>query len=222
VCAYLSPSELGELRDSEGRLLAREQVGSARLVPVFLLRAEAVKWGLWPASKSAQVTASEASPSPDEQPNAPAVGIQAATRAQSAPEQPEAQATPEPTTSAASSAPGTLTTAADQQLPAAGGPEPSQSPQAPQQPPVTQPDESEGPPINLGGRPTDRDLVVEEAAWRLRQPGRTEAKKLAPFARELRKWLEIHGEHRAKVTGEVMKAETIEDHVRSLWNSRHR
>jgi hypothetical protein len=83
VRAYLSPRELGELRDSEGRLLAREQVGSARPVPVFLLRAEAVKWGLWPASKSPQAVASEAPPAPGEQ-------LQTSSaHAQNTPEQPK-------------------------------------------------------------------------------------------------------------------------------------
>ena len=67
-----------------------------------------------------------------------------------------------------------------------------------------------------GGRPTDRDMVCEEASWRLRHE-QTKAKSLVAFARdELRPWLEDHGEHRTH--GDVMKAETIEDHVRSLWN----
>ena len=66
-----------------------------------------------------------------------------------------------------------------------------------------------------GGRPTDRDMVLEEAAWRLRNR-KTKAKSVAAFARELRTWLEVHGEHRSH--GDVMKAETIEDHVRPLWN----
>jgi hypothetical protein len=70
---------------------------------------------------------------------------------------------------------------------------------------------------NLGGRPTDRDLLLEEAGWRLRHP-ETLPPTLAAFAGELRNWLEVHGVHRAKKTGEVMKAETIEGHVRSLWN----
>ena len=73
-----------------------------------------------------------------------------------------------------------------------------------------------------GGRPTDRDLVLEEADWRLRVPGRTRAETLKAFAGELREWLEEHGMHRAGKTGEVMKAETIEDHVRPLWNARKR
>jgi hypothetical protein len=71
--------------------------------------------------------------------------------------------------------------------------------------------------LNLGGRPTDRDLVLGEADWRLRRR-KTQAKSLAAFARELREWLQDHGEHRGKMTGEVMKPETIEGHVRPLWN----
>jgi hypothetical protein len=82
----------------------------------------------------------------------------------------------------------------------AGAANPLQPPQAPRQP---------------GGRPTDRDMVLEEAAWRLRNR-KTKAKSVAAFARELRTWLEVHGEHRSH--GDVMKAETIEDHVRPLWN----
>ena len=71
-----------------------------------------------------------------------------------------------------------------------------------------------------GGRPTDRDLVLEEADWRLRHQQVSET--LAAFARELHAWLEDHGMHRAAKTGEVMKVETIEDHVRSLWNAHKR
>jgi hypothetical protein len=100
----------------------------------------------------------------------------------------------------------------------------SQVPQEHQQrPPATKPDESAGPATNRVGRPTDRDMVREEAAWRLRQPGRTKATSLAAFARELRdEFLQFHGEHRNRMTGEVMKADQIEDHVRSLWNDRPR
>jgi hypothetical protein len=79
---------------------------------------------------------------------------------------------------------------------------------------------SAAPPVNRGGRPTDRDLVLEEASWRLRH--RQHPETLAAFARELRKWLGDHGEHRAVITGEVMKAKTIEDHVRPMWNAHKR
>jgi len=71
-----------------------------------------------------------------------------------------------------------------------------------------------------GGRPTDRDMVYEEASWRLKN-NRTQAENLTAFAQELHEWLEVHGRHRTKKTGEVMKADRIEYHVRPLWN-RHR
>ena len=72
--------------------------------------------------------------------------------------------------------------------------------------------------INRGGRPTDRDLVLEEAERRLEHPQQV-PKTLRAFSRELRKWLSGHGRHRVKKTGEVMKAKTIEDRVRPLWNA---
>jgi hypothetical protein len=146
--AYVLPSELRELFHGEALPLAREQVSMLR---VFLHRADAVQWGLLPP----QAVVSEESPSPDKQPTA-------ATHAQSAPEQPEApprdpaqaapervaaatadpaQATPEPATSAASPAATTPAAAADQQLHAADGSEPSQSRQPQQPPPVARPDE---------------------------------------------------------------------------------
>jgi hypothetical protein len=72
-----------------------------------------------------------------------------------------------------------------------------------------------------GGRPTDRDLLLSEADWRLRHERRP--KTLRAFARDvLRPWLDEHGEHRGLKTQEVMKVETIEDHVRSLWNRREK
>ena len=76
------------------------------------------------------------------------------------------------------------------------------------------------PTVNRGGRPTDRDLVLGEADWRLRHQ-QTKAESLAAFARELREWLTDHGKHRTKKTGDVMQANTIERHIRPLW-SRHR
>jgi hypothetical protein len=79
---------------------------------------------------------------------------------------------------------------------------------------------SAAPPVNRGGRPTDRDMVRGEAGWRLRHQQAPET--LAAFGRELREWLRVHGRHRAVKTGEVMKAETIEDHVRLLWNAHKR
>jgi hypothetical protein len=72
------------------------------------------------------------------------------------------------------------------------------------------------PKVNRGGRPTDRDLLAEEADWQLRHEPRPPT--LRAFALGLRSWLKVHGEHRAKKTGEVMKVETIEGHVRRRWN----
>jgi hypothetical protein len=79
---------------------------------------------------------------------------------------------------------------------------------------------SAAPPVNPGGRPTDRDLVLEEAGWRLRHQQVPET--LAAFSRELRVWLGDHGKCRAAKTSEVMTAETIKGHVRSLWNAHKR
>jgi len=84
---------------------------------------------------------------------------------------------------------------------------------APAAPPAPEPSQSQQP-GGRGGRPTDRDMVQEEAAWRLRNR-KTKAKSVAAFARELRPWLEVHGEHRTH--GEVMQPDTIEDHIRLLW-----
>ena len=103
---------------------------------------------------------------------------------------------------AASSSPVDAMTAAQAAPKPAPTPELSQSPQAQRQP---------------GGRPTDRDMVLGEADWRLRNR-KTKAKSLPVFAQELHKWLEVHGEHRNKKTGEVMKVGTIKRHVRPLWN----
>ena len=68
--AYLSPSELWEFRHLDGFPLARERVSTLR---VFLRRAEAVQWGLWPALESPQAVASE-EPPPREQPGESTVG----------------------------------------------------------------------------------------------------------------------------------------------------
>jgi hypothetical protein len=47
--AYLWPDEPWLLRDGEGRLFRKESVSSVR---IFLLRADAIAWGLWPASET--------------------------------------------------------------------------------------------------------------------------------------------------------------------------
>ena len=95
--------------------------------------------------------------------------------------------------------------------PAAAEPGPVTSVESPRSP-IAEPE------VNLGGRPTDRDLLLEEAAWRLRHE--SPPPTLRAFARQLHSWLEEHGEHRAKKTSEVMKVQTIEGHVRRLWKRR--
>jgi hypothetical protein len=87
--------------------------------------------------------------------------------------------------------------------------------------PPTKPAPAPSPPEPLKsnlGRPTDRDMLRSEADWRLRHEPRPPS--LAQFARDLREWLQVHGKHRSLETGEVMKAGTIEDHVRPLWSAR--
>jgi hypothetical protein len=96
-------------------------------------------------------------------------------------------------------------------------PEPAPPVKPESTPPATKPSQLLQAQRQRGGRPTDRDMVLEEAAWRVRNQ-KTEAKTLAAFARKLREWLQVHGEHRSH--GGVMKPETIEDHVRPLWNKR--
>ena len=130
-----------------------------------------------------------------------------------------AQATPEPAPAPSAANPSQPLQAQrqpQQPLPAAQpdkpvitDPAPAANAQSPTVPPV----------VNPGGRPTDRDLVLEEAAWRLRHQ-QTKAKSLAAFAGELHRWVNDHGEHRDKKTGEVMKVDTIKGHVRPLWNRR--
>jgi hypothetical protein len=74
-------------------------------------------------------------------------------------------------------------------------------------------------PSSAGGRPTDRDRVVAEAERRLRRRDYQRPPSLAAFAKELHDWLD--GQPRAiriSKTGAVMQAETIEGHVRDIWN----
>ena len=86
--AYLLPSERH----------FGEQLSTLR---VFLRRAKAVQWGLWPA----QAVVSEESPSPDKQLNNLRVGIQASAHAQNAPEQPGAKTILPPSAPGAASTP---------------------------------------------------------------------------------------------------------------------
>jgi hypothetical protein len=70
---------------------------------------------------------------------------------------------------------------------------------------------------NKGGAPTDRDRIIAEARRRI------DAKENLPttltkFAEQLREWLEGQpGAVRRSKTNEVMSADTIEGHVRTLW-----
>jgi hypothetical protein len=110
--------------------------------------------------------------------------------------------------------------------------EPEVEPGAP--PPDAQPDEvpmqatpepggsaespADSPKVNRGGRPTDREMLREEADWRLRH-NESRARSTRAFARELHPWLEVHGIHRSKKTNKVMTVDRIEDHVRDIFNA---
>jgi hypothetical protein len=76
------------------------------------------------------------------------------------------------------------------------------------------------PEVNPGGRPTDRERVVEEARRRLSAKNANEnvRRRLAPFCRGLRDWLneQPNPELNSK-TGEVMSVDTIEGHVRDMF-----
>jgi hypothetical protein len=77
------------------------------------------------------------------------------------------------------------------------------------------------PPKNPGGHPTDKKRIVDEARRRLKKKKKILG-TLTAFAQSLREWLEEQDDpkpYRAKKTGEVMARETIEGHVRELWNS---
>ena len=89
---------------------------------------------------------------------------------------------------------------------------PSQSaPEARSETPLPEP--------NRVGRPKD-PLIVEEARRRL---GAENAKangprRLAPFAREIHGWLREQPTAVRNSKGEVSSVETIEDHVRGMFN----
>jgi hypothetical protein len=71
--------------------------------------------------------------------------------------------------------------------------------------------------VSSGGRPTDRDRIVEEARRRInsRLPL---PQTLAAFARELHQWLEQQPNPvRSPISNAVMNVRTIEDHVRPIW-----
>jgi hypothetical protein len=76
--AYLWSDEPWELRDIKGNLFFKEQVSTFR--PVYLLRAQAMEWGLWPAVESPQTAATEESPFANEQPSPRAAKLSAEVR----------------------------------------------------------------------------------------------------------------------------------------------
>jgi len=72
--------------------------------------------------------------------------------------------------------------------------------------------------LKPGGRPTDRDRIVEEARRRLSAEGAKETvpRELASFARSLRRWLQQQP-NPVLTNGEVMSVDTIEEHVRGMF-----
>jgi hypothetical protein len=72
-----------------------------------------------------------------------------------------------------------------------------------------------------GGRPTDRDRVIAEAKRRIRHESETVPGTLAAFARQIHEWLDKQPKAiRVSKTGKVMTADTIEGHIRKLWDAR--
>src|SRR5262249_38675948 len=84
------------------------------------------------------------------------------------------ESTPEP---APAAGPELAPTTQPPRVESAPPPAPAQAtPEPVPAPPATKPSQSPQAQRQLGGRPTDRDMVLEEAAWRLRAPERTKAK----------------------------------------------
>jgi hypothetical protein len=68
-----------------------------------------------------------------------------------------------------------------------------------------------------GGRPTDRERIVEEARRRLSAKENV-PDRLAPFCRDLRNWLKAQPNPKLNSkTNEVMSVDTIEGHVRDMF-----
>jgi hypothetical protein len=70
-----------------------------------------------------------------------------------------------------------------------------------------------------GGRPTDKDRVIAEARRRI---GAAESLPvtLTEFAGQLHTWLDAQPDaRRTKKSGKVLQPETIEDHVRPIWQA---
>jgi hypothetical protein len=72
------------------------------------------------------------------------------------------------------------------------------------------------PEVNPGGRPTDRDRIQAEARRRL-DVKENVPRNLAPFARQLRGWLEKQSNPERNSKGEVSSKDTIEEHVRDMF-----
>jgi hypothetical protein len=73
-------------------------------------------------------------------------------------------------------------------------------------------------PSSKGGRPSDKGLIVNEARRRLDEG--QGADSLRAFAQRLHEWLDKKPEaRRAAKTGRVMLPNTIEGHVKDMWNA---
>jgi len=73
----------------------------------------------------------------------------------------------------------------------------------------------------LGGRPTDKDLVIGEAKRRIANASLEPLPSTqAEFVRQLHSWLDKRADAiRSKKTGKVMMPETIEGHIQPLWKA---
>jgi hypothetical protein len=73
-----------------------------------------------------------------------------------------------------------------------------------------------------GGRPTDRERIIDEARRRINAKEPLPSTKTA-WAKELEAWLDKQpGARRGNKTRKVMTAETIEGHIQPLWNAHRR
>src|SRR5262249_17340799 len=70
-------------------------------------------------------------------------------------------------------------------------------------------------PSEVGGRPTDGERVIAEARRRLERGDRFSSQ--TAFARELRKWLDQQPDAVRDSQNEVMRIDTIKDHVHPVW-----
>jgi hypothetical protein len=72
------------------------------------------------------------------------------------------------------------------------------------------------PEVNRGGRPTNRDLIVEEAVRFLKE---NVPRERAPLVRQIQEWLEGHPNAHRNNKGEVASGseDTITDHIRGVF-----